>query len=255
MNRIIFELMSAVFPYNFNIGIPRRGFLSKERHRMLEQAFMYTHDERIPGNYVEFGTARGTSLIYAYEVCRKHRFNDVRFFGFDSFQGFPEPKGVDRVFERFKQGEVAFPRRIAERNLWLYGADRRRVELIEGWYADTLAEAAGHHERIGTARVVNIDCDLHDSALAALRFIARHLVTGSIILFDDWLCYRADPTKGEQAAVRRWLDEQPQLSLVPFRSYANVGQSFIVHVRASLKAQGSRLEGVTSSLQPPTPSF
>ena len=248
MKRVAFELMSACFPYNFDLGIPRRGFLSKERHRMLEQAFMYTHDERIPGHYVEFGTARGTSLIYAYEICRKHRFNDVRFLGFDSFQGFPEPKGVDRLFERFRQGEVAFPRRIVERNLWLYGADRRRIELIEGWYDATLAEHAGNHQKVGTARVVNVDCDLHDSALAALRFIAPHLVTGSVILFDDWLCYRADPTKGEQAAVRRWLEEQPQFSLIPFRGYANVGQSFIVQACQPLEAQGSRLGSTASSL-------
>ena len=228
MRRLAFEVMSAFFPHNFNIGIPRRGFLSTERHRMLEQAFMYTHDEQVAGSYVEFGTGRGTSLLYAYEACRKHRFNDVRFFSFDSFQGFPEPKGVDRFFLRFKQGEVAFSRRLVERNLWLHGADRKRIELIEGWYEATLADEAGNHGKIGPARVVNIDCDLYDSALAALRFITPHLVSGSVLLFDDWLCYRADPAKGEQGAARRWLEEHPQMSLVPFRPYANVGQSFIV---------------------------
>jgi len=241
MKRLAFELMSALFPYNFDIGIPRRGFLSKERYRMLERAFMYTHDEQVPGQYLEFGTGRGTSLLYAYEVCRKHRFDDVRFFSFDSFQGFPEPKGVDRLFLRFKRGEVAFSRRIVERNLWLYGADRKRIELIEGWYEDTLADAAGNHRQIGSARVVNIDCDLHDSAQAALRFIAPHLASGSVILFDDWLCYRANPAKGEQGAARRWLEEHPHLQLVPFRRYANVGQSFIVNVNEpQLSSQGSQ---------------
>ena len=231
MTRLVFEVMSALFPYNFGIGIPRRGFLSRERHRMLEQAFMYTHDERVDGDYVEFGVARGTSLIYAYEICRKHRLlNNIRFVGFDSFQGFPAPRGVDRVFERFKQGEVAFPRRIVERNLRLYGVNGGRIRLIEGWYEDTLTDATRSQLQLEQARVVNIDCDLHDSALAALRFVAPHLVTGSVILFDDWLCYRADPSKGEQAAAKAWLAENPHLRLVPYRTYANVGQSFIVHI-------------------------
>ena len=248
MKRLVFEMLSAMFPYNANIGIPRRGFLCRERHRMLEQAFMYAHDEQVPGDYVEFGTGRGTSLLYAYEACRKHRFDDVRFFSFDSFQGFPEPKGVDRVFLRFKQGEVEFPRRIVERNLRLYGADARRIELIEGWYDHTLADAAGNHGKIGAARVVNIDCDLHDSALAALRFVTPHLASGSVLLFDDWLCYRADPAKGEQAAARRWLEEHPHISLIPFRTYANVGQSFIVNVNAAAVAGPVRSSDLAARL-------
>jgi hypothetical protein len=142
-----------------------------------------------------------------------------------------EPQGVDRLFLLFKRGEVAFSRRLVERNLRLYGADPRRITLIEGWYDDTLADASGNHGKIGTARVVNIDCDLHGSALAALRFITPHLASGTVLLFDDWLCYRADPAKGEQAAARRWLDAHPHVQLVPFRSYANVGQSFIVHMK------------------------
>ena len=55
-------------------------------------------------------------------------------------------------------------------------------------------------------------------------------MNGTVILFDDWLCYRADPSKGEQAAAKNWQAENPKIHLIPYRSYANVGQSFIVHL-------------------------
>lgn len=230
--RMIFELMGFLAPYNFGIGISRRGYLTTERYRMLEKALTYTQDESVEGDYVEFGVAEGRSLIFAYEICKKHGFlGKTKIIGFDSFQGFPEPKGVDRIFERFKKGELSFARRIVDRNLALYGADTARIDLIEGWYADTLTQKTRERLKFGTVRVANIDCDMFESTLLALKFVSGGLVNGSVLLFDDWLCFRADPNKGEQRAVKQWLAENRRFTLIPYQSYANVGQAFIVNVQ------------------------
>lgn len=230
--RLLFELGSALYPRNLGVGIPRRGYLSVERYHMLEKAFLYTRDESVEGEYVEFGVANGRSLIYAYELCEKYGLLErTRFIGFDSFQGFPEPAGVDKVVERFHKGELAYAKSVVERNLRFYGADLRRIELVEGWYNDTLRPETKRRLDLRRAKVVNIDCDLHASTLSALRFVTDSLTDGMVILFDDWLCYRADPTRGEQAAARKWLAENPALSLVPYSQYATAGQSFIVNVR------------------------
>lgn len=230
--RLFFELMGFLTPYNFGIGISRRGYLTLERYRTLEKALTYTQDECVDGDYIEFGVAEGRSLIFAYEICKKYGLlGKTRIIGFDSFQGFPEPKGVDRIFERFKKGELSFARKIVERNLALYGADPARVSLVEGWYEDTLTQRTKERLNIGTIRVANIDCDMFESTLLALNFISHNLVNGSVLLFDDWLCFRADPYKGEQRAVKHWLAENKKFTLIPYQSYANVGQSFIVHIQ------------------------
>ena len=108
----------------------------------------------------------------------------------------------------------------------------------QGWYVDTLNETVKGNLRINKARVINVDCDLFDSALLALRFATDFVQDGTVILFDDWLCYRADPNKGEQAAVHKWLEDNPSISLIPSRSYANVGQSFIVNIDVSDAQEG-----------------
>ena len=105
----------------------------------------------------------------------------------------------------------------------------------QGWYEDTLNETVKGKLRINKAWAINVDCDLFDSALLALRFVTDFVQDGTVILFDDWLCYRADPNKGEQAAVHKWLEDNPSISLIPSRSYANVGQSFIVNVASGKK--------------------
>lgn len=230
LKNAIYRVLSVLFPSHFGIGIPH-NFLTRQRYQMLEQALAYTKAEQVGGDYLEFGVARGRSLIYAYSISRKYGWTaDIRFVGFDSFQGFPQPKGIDTIFERFKEGEQRYARSVVEKNLKRYRVDRSRTFLVEGWYEDTLSDVTKQRLNISKARVVNIDCDLYDSALLALRFITDAITNGTVILFDDWLCYRADPNKGEQAAVKRWLSENPNIDLIPYRHYANVGQSFIVHI-------------------------
>jgi len=69
---------------------------------------------------------------------------------------------------------------------------------------------------------------MYESTKTVLSFITPFLQNGTVMLFDDWLCYRADPEKGEQRAVYEWLNDNANIELIPYRSYANVGQSFIV---------------------------
>lgn len=55
------------------------------------------------------------------------------------------------------------------------------------------------------AAVVHIDCDLYSSARDVLQFVEPHLVEGSLILFDDWFCYRGRRDKGVRGAFEKWL--------------------------------------------------
>jgi O-methyltransferase len=228
IRRALFRLLGEIHPFNLGVGVPRRGRLSRERYRMMTQALEYTHDEQVGGDFLEFGVGDGRSLCYAYDIARAQGEASMRFVGFDSFQGFPEPKGIDAVFERFKKGQMSFARSVVERNLSLLEADRSRIDLVEGWYEETLKPDTLVRLGLKKARIINIDCDLYDSTLLALRFAAPLVGQGTVILFDDWFCYRGDPARGEQAAARQWLLENPGLSLAPYRQYGNVGQSFVI---------------------------
>ena len=58
--------------------------------------------EKVKGDFLEFGVARGRTMIYSiYHNKEFSSESGTKFFGFDSFQSFPKPKGVDLIFERF----------------------------------------------------------------------------------------------------------------------------------------------------------
>ena len=73
-----------------------------------------------------------------------------------------------------------------------------------------------------------VDVDYYSSTKEVLEFIADKFQHGSIIAFDDWNCYYADPMRGERRAFTEW---QESLSAVarfePFLPIAWSGQSFI----------------------------
>ena len=102
------------------------------------------------------------------------------------------------------------------------------LTLVEGWYDDTLVQETKRSLSLKKARIVNIDCDLYESTRATLQFITDLVTNGTVLMFDDWFCYRGDPRKGENRAVSDWLSENPRIMLSHYRNYANVGKSFIV---------------------------
>ena len=130
---------SLLHPYRL---LKPHDSLSRERHRMLYHAFLYTRGESVAGDYLEFGIAAGRSLVYSWDICRKLGLErDLRFLGFDAFQGFPEPKGVDAQFTRFVKGDACHSRKTVEDNLRACGIPAERVVLVDGWYQDTLVPA------------------------------------------------------------------------------------------------------------------
>ena len=231
--QLLLKSLAIIMPKTFGLG-SGIGWLSSQRKWMIKQAFMYTNNENVEGDYLEFGVARGRTVIFSYEAMEKYhsKVRKGRLFGFDSFQGFPEPKGVDAVFTRFKKGaENHGGIDVVKKSLRKHKINPDGIYLIKGWYEDTLNDKTKENYGLGKARVVNVDCDMYESTKTVLSFITPFLQNGTVMLFDDWLCYRADPEKGEQRAVYEWLNDNANIELNPYRSYANVGQSFIVNLK------------------------
>lgn len=226
---ILKRCLEELFPRLWGVGAIRG--LGKPRYEMLMHAFMYTANEKVKGDYLEFGVARGRTMIYAAQISKRLRETNQRFIGFDSFEGFPEPKGLDAIFKRFEKGDENHGGiEIAKKHIRRHGFLNDNLRLVKGWYEDVLTLSLRNESSIIKARVVNVDCDMYESTKLVLNFLTDTLQDGTIILFDDWLCFRGDPEKGQQKAVAEWLGQNPQISLFRYKDYANVGQSFIVNV-------------------------
>ena len=75
--------------------------------------------------------------------------------------------------------------------------------------------------------IVNIDCDLYESAIAALRLCRPFLQIGSVLLFDEYHGFNADSTKGERKALVEFLAET-SIKVDRWFDYHYGGRSFLV---------------------------
>jgi hypothetical protein len=108
--------------------------------------------------------------------------------------------------------------------------DLSRVKLVPGWYDKTLNDKTKRELQIKKAAVVWVDCDLYESTVPVLDFITDYVQSGTIILFDDWYCFKADPNRGECRAFNEWLARNPTIRAFEYKKFEAAGNSFILNV-------------------------
>jgi len=214
--------------YNRIRQLEYRSF--NRRFFCVEQIAEYLIGAQVIGDYCEFGVFEGTTFCHAFRNMALH-FPGMKFVAFDSFEGLPQPKGVDAVdgySSRFYEHEFSCSREDFLRNLRRNGVDLTRVRTIEGWFSDTLQPPVADRHGIDSISVAWIDCDLYESTVPVLQYLTRRLQLGSVLVFDDWRCFRNLPDYGQQRAVREWLEKNPQLTLAELLSFGWNGKVFTV---------------------------
>lgn len=94
--------------------------------------------------------------------------------GFDSFEGLPEDWKADEPAGSYST-DGKLPR------------THERVSLHPGWFEHSLPSFASGLE--GPISLLHVDCDLYSSTRTVLETLASKLISGSILVFDDFLAY------------------------------------------------------------------
>jgi O-methyltransferase len=195
-----------------------------ENGNMINTAFGYCSNNKIEGDYAEFGVFKGRTTIEAWRASHRHNLSNTKFWVFDSFEGLPEVKGEDENGP-FVTGEFCFGRNEFENNLKKSKFDFNRMEIVEGYFDKTLPQTKTDRK----FSVVWIDCDLYESTVPVLEWLTDKLVDGAVICFDDWYSFNGRPDKGEQKATSEWLEANPHIRLMPYREFHWAGKSFLFH--------------------------
>ncbi len=181
------------------------------------------------GDYYEFGLFRGYTFLQAYKHCEKQGIDDIHFYGFDSFEGLPEPaNSIDEHGGRFFAGQFSCSLKEVEDNLSSRGMDISKATLIKGFYEESLTEDLRKQHTFGPASVVLMDCDYYSSTKTALDWMETYLQFGTVILFDDWYSYGDDNELGQQKAFAEFLKEHPQYEAEELWEFLNHGKGFIL---------------------------
>ena len=193
---------TSISPYIYRFM--RASFFRDELKRLktFEVCFDKLAASGDVGDYLEFGVARGASMISSHRFANRHRLDEMRFFAFDSFAGLPSDE------EQFTQGDMAYSQKDFLHFCRKAGVGLQRVTPVPGFFDATLTnEMLTKLDIMPGRHLVHVDCDLYESTVLVLRFVEPILEAGSIIVFDDWhsFDYKDNPEDwGEQRAFREW---------------------------------------------------
>ena len=180
-----------------------REFMFKDyRTSGFEQVVGLVKDRKIAGDYLEFGVFKGSSLILFYNIFKRNKLTNIRFFAFDSFDGLPNSEG-----NVFTKGEFTYNIGPFLTRMTKAGFDLKRLLIVPGFFNISLTPKVKTEHNLKKAAVIHVDCDLYESTVDVLRFCEDLIQKDTILIFDDYLSFQKenDPANyGEKKAFAEW---------------------------------------------------
>jgi len=149
----------------------------------------YCESENIKGAFVECGLANGSQL-----ALMALNSNDRLIYGLDSFEGVPlagskdtSQPGIGKITHDtsgnllVSSGQAVCSLQQVEYNFVKWGIDLSNVTFIKGWFQHTLPD-----NDIGDIAMLRLDGDLYDSTRVCLEYLYPKLVSGGVLIIDDW---------------------------------------------------------------------
>lgn len=177
-----------------------------EKALFYRRTFDFLTDNRVVGDYHEYGCHRCRTFRMALTEARRHNLSEMRFHAFDSFEGLPEPTS-DTSVEIWKRGALTTSQEDFMTMVRQHGIYVDNVRTIKGFYGESLTRGLQREYLDGGRKIalVNIDCDLYESAVPVFDFIDPLLQEGAVIYVDDLFAgYKGNPRKGVARAFLEW---------------------------------------------------
>ncbi|PIP87109.1 hypothetical protein COW81_02015 [Candidatus Campbellbacteria bacterium CG22_combo_CG10-13_8_21_14_all_36_13] len=168
-----------------DFNLPKMNYEDISQLLFFKRCFDYLG--KVDGDVVECGVGQGKSLL-SLAFLIKDEMSGRKIWGFDSFEGFPEPSREDQSLRNVKKGDIYS--NINSSNIVTFfeiaGMDRllvkHQVNLIKGFFKNTLTTYRGSQ-----IALLHIDADLYDSYLDVLRELYPKVAKGGIIIFDEYI--------------------------------------------------------------------
>jgi hypothetical protein len=110
-----------------------------EKALFFRRTFDFLTDNRVLGDYYEFGCHRCRTFRMAVTEARKHNLAEAKFYAFDSFEGLPEPTSAPSV-EIWTRGALTTSEADFMTMLIKQGHYIENIRTIKGFYDETLTK-------------------------------------------------------------------------------------------------------------------
>jgi hypothetical protein len=165
------------------LRVPKYGKYYK-RFRYFER--IYDSIRSINGNIVECGVGKGNSFLTLVSLTQDESAGrDV--WGFDSFEGFPEPSVHDKSIRNIKRGDLnvstvdSIKKFLTHKGGIDYKFLNNHVKLVKGFFNESLKKYDGK-----PIAILHLDVDMHDSYKDCLEQLWPYVAPGGVVLFDEY---------------------------------------------------------------------
>lgn len=166
---------------------------------------MFEKVKDVPGSIVECGIGYGRSFLLLAALIHEER-KKRTLYGFDSFEGFPNPSEEDsgpRNATRGEYGDIS-----KKQVLKLLSASQfpqpfleNFCHITEGFFDETLVQYRG-----GPIALLHLDVDLYQSYKTCLEILFPQMAPGGIIIFDEY--HQKTVWPGAKKAVDEFFEDQ-----------------------------------------------
>ena len=186
----------------------------QKRYLAHYELFRQTID--LPGDIVELGVFRGTSLLTWANFLEARAIGDrtKKVWGFDNFKGFeglsPEDGPAYAHLQKVEGGfspagyldELKEAIRIFDEDR--FAGWKPRIELVEGNVEETIPRFVEQHPGLRIS-ILHFDIDLFRPTMVGLECFFPRVVRGGIVIFDE---YAILEWGGESSAVEQYLGKE-----------------------------------------------
>ncbi len=124
------------------------------------------------GEILEFGVYSGGTINYLAK-----KLPSKKIYGFDSFEGLPE-----NWRDGFPMGKFNIKKSLP--------MVKKNVKLLPGWFNESIPKyLIEHNNNNNLISYLHIDCDLYSSTKTIFELLGEKIVSGSIIVFDEYFNY------------------------------------------------------------------
>ena len=198
--------------------IANLGAFGRRMHFMKAFAHyeVFKRIQDLPGDIVECGVYKGASLLsfarFLETFCPGDRTRKV--LGFDHFKGLAdrsEKDGLDARVGNTAEGwnpssfrDTLFAL-VDAFNADAFVTSRARVELVDGDVRETAPRYVAENPGLRVS-LLHLDMDLYEPTLAALRAFWPRMMTGAVVLLDE---YAIREWPGESEALEEFFEGKP----------------------------------------------
>lgn len=158
------------------------------------------------GNFYEFGTFKGNTLILMGMLRRIYKIfypelKSFKLYSFDSFQGLPPDSTEEHKGPVWLKGAFCGSLEEVKRNMQIYSLN---ANYIKGFYNQTLNQKLYNELKSSPPSIIHIDVDLYTSTITVLKWLDKISLPMSLYIFDDIWAIGAHPELGETKAINEY---------------------------------------------------